>query len=41
MIEWIERNRELKPLELNNWRLIPERIVAPAVKREYKLVYGE
>jgi 2',3'-cyclic-nucleotide 2'-phosphodiesterase/3'-nucleotidase len=41
MIEWIEKNRELEPLELNNWRLIPERIVVPAVKREYKLVYGE
>lgn len=41
MIEWIERNRELEPLALNNWRLIPEKIVIPAVKREYKLVYGE
>jgi 2',3'-cyclic-nucleotide 2'-phosphodiesterase/3'-nucleotidase len=41
MIDWIERSAELKPVKFNNWKLIPEYIVSPAIKREWDMVYGK
>ncbi|MBM3420628.1 MAG: bifunctional metallophosphatase/5'-nucleotidase, partial [Bacteroidetes bacterium] len=40
MIEWISEKRILEPLSLNNWKVVPEAVTVPAIKREWQLVYG-
>ena len=41
MIESIRQKKHIKPLPLNNWKLIPEDIVNIAATRDYKLLFGE
>ena len=35
----IEREREVTPRALNNWRFVPEKWVKPAVERDRKLIF--
>jgi 2',3'-cyclic-nucleotide 2'-phosphodiesterase/3'-nucleotidase len=36
----IEARKTVNPLPVNNWKIIPEKWVASAEKREYKLLFG-
>jgi len=40
-IEWIEKSGELKPVVFDNWKVIPQNYYQAALKREYRLVYGD
>jgi len=37
----IEEKKTVNPVPLNNWKFIPEKWVATAGKKEYKLLFGE
>ena len=41
MLNYIEMRGSVEPKALNHWRFVPERWVAPAVKRDYRLLFGE
>ncbi|MBE0676027.1 MAG: 5'-nucleotidase C-terminal domain-containing protein [Bacteroidales bacterium] len=41
MIDWIEKRGELVPEKHNNWKLVPEWVVTPAIRKEWALIYGE
>ncbi|MDR2887671.1 MAG: bifunctional metallophosphatase/5'-nucleotidase [Bacteroidales bacterium] len=40
MIEYIKAQKEITPEALNNWKLVPEKLVAGARKRDYVLLFG-
>ena len=41
MIESIKKSKDIDPMPLNNWKLIPDNLVNRAVKRDYILLFGE
>ena len=41
LMKYIEEHQTINPKPLNQWKLVPEKWVAPAIKRDYKLLFGE
>lgn len=41
LMKYIEEHQTISPKALNQWKLVPEKWVAPAIKRDYKLLFGE
>ena len=41
LMKYIEEHKTISPRALNQWKLVPEKWVAPAIKRDYKLLFGE
>ncbi|HOP58010.1 MAG TPA: bifunctional UDP-sugar hydrolase/5'-nucleotidase [Bacteroidales bacterium] len=41
MIESIKKKKNISPVPLNNWKIIPEDWVQIASKKEYRLLFGE
>ena len=41
MIEYIKNKNDINPEALNNWKLIPEKLVSEVKKREYELLFGK
>jgi len=41
MIEHIKKKNDINPEALNNWKLIPEKLVSEAKKRDYELLFGK
>ncbi|QQS36228.1 MAG: bifunctional metallophosphatase/5'-nucleotidase [Ignavibacteriales bacterium] len=39
MMKWIENKKIVSPSKTGNWKFIPEEIVAPAIERDYKLLF--
>ena len=39
LMEYIEQHPDVRPQPLNQWKLIPEEWVIPAVERDYKLLF--
>jgi hypothetical protein len=39
-MEYIREQGVVKPKELKQWKFIPEKMVKPAIKRDYKLLFG-
>jgi 2',3'-cyclic-nucleotide 2'-phosphodiesterase/3'-nucleotidase len=40
LMEYIREQGVVKPKELKQWKFIPEKMVKPAIKRNYKLLFG-
>ena len=40
MMKWIESEKEITPKALDEWKVIPEKWVKPAAKRDYDLLFG-
>ena len=41
MLQYIQEKGTVSPKAHNNWRFIPEDIVTPAIKRDYKILFKE
>ncbi len=41
MMKWFEKKKVIEPPFFNNWKVIPEKLVKPAVERDYKFLFGE
>ncbi len=41
MMKWIESRKEITPKALDEWKVIPEKWVKPAAKRDYNLLFGK
>ena len=41
MIEYIKNKKDINPEALNNWKLIPEKLVSEVKKRDYNLLFGK
>ena len=41
LMKYIEEHHTISPRALGQWKLVPEKWVAPAIKRDYKLLFGE
>ena len=41
LMKYIEEHHTISPKALGQWKLVPEKWVAPAIKRDYKLLFGE
>jgi 2',3'-cyclic-nucleotide 2'-phosphodiesterase/3'-nucleotidase len=41
MMKWIEDSKEITPKSLNEWKVIPEKWVVPAAKRDRELLFGK
>jgi len=41
MMKWIEKQGVVTPKALDEWKVIPEKWVNPAAKRDYDLLFGE
>lgn len=39
MMQWIESQKEITPKSLNEWKVIPEKWVKPAAKRDYDILF--
>ncbi len=40
MMQWIESQKEITPKALDDWKIIPEKWVVPAAKRDRNLLFG-
>ena len=40
MMKWIEEKGEIEPKSLNSWKVIPEKWVKPAAKKDYEILFG-
>lgn len=41
ILNYLEMNKTITPVALNNWKLIPEKIVVKAIPRDYELLFGK
>ncbi len=41
MMEWIKKNKTVQPEIVSDWKFVPDRLVKPAIEREYQLLFGE
>ncbi|VAW28664.1 5'-nucleotidase; 2',3'-cyclic-nucleotide 2'-phosphodiesterase; Putative UDP-sugar hydrolase, partial [hydrothermal vent metagenome] len=41
MMQWIESQKELTPKALDDWKVIPEKWVKPAAKKDRELLFGK
>ena len=41
MMQWIEKQKVVTPQALNEWKVIPEKWVKPAAKRDRELLFGK
>ncbi|MDR1056271.1 MAG: 5'-nucleotidase C-terminal domain-containing protein [Prevotellaceae bacterium] len=41
LMKWIEDQKIVNPVSLNEWKIIPENWVKPAAKRDYELLFGK
>ena len=41
MIDYIKNKKDIDPKALNNWKLVPERLLTDAKKRDYILLFGK
>ncbi|MHC1737957.1 MAG: bifunctional UDP-sugar hydrolase/5'-nucleotidase [Ignavibacteriaceae bacterium] len=40
IIDWIEKEKTIKPFKFNNWKVVPENIFRIHKEREYELLFG-
>jgi len=40
IIDWIEKEKTIKPFKFNNWKVVPENIYRIHREREYELLFG-
>ena len=41
LMQYIEKEKDLYPCAMNQWKFIPEAWTVPAAKRDYRLLFGE
>lgn len=41
MMQWIESQKEITPKSLNEWKVVPEKWVKPAAKRDYDIMFRQ
>lgn len=41
ILNYLEMKKTINPVALNNWKLIPEKLVGKAVPRDYELLFGK
>ncbi len=41
MMQWIRKRKTISPPFFGNWKIVPEKFVAPAKKRDFELMFSE
>jgi len=41
IMSYLEENKKIDPVPLNNWKIVPEKWVKPATEREKELLFGK
>jgi 2',3'-cyclic-nucleotide 2'-phosphodiesterase/3'-nucleotidase len=41
LMKWIEQNKVINPIQLNNWKIIPESLWQKGLEKDYPILYGK